>query len=219
MHDGIDVHEHRICHAGFLTLARYRLRHRLYGGGWSELITRERIEHLNSAAILLYDPSRDQVVMVEQFRIGALECGPGAWVVEPPGGVVAAGEDPATVAVREAREETGCLVTDVQPIASFHVSPGVAAERIHLFCGRTDATSAGGIHGLASEGEDIRVLVLDAPQALDDVRTGRMDTMTAIIALQWLELNRPRLRAIWCPECVRPTADRISASMTDAATW
>jgi hypothetical protein len=61
--------------------------------------------------------------------------------------------------------------------------------------------------------------VLDAPQALDDVRTGRMDTMTAIIALQWLELNRPRLRAAWCPECVRPTADRISASMTDAATW
>jgi len=219
MNHGIDVQEHRICHAGFLTLARYRLRHGLYGGGWSELITRERIEHLNAAAVLLYDPSRDQVVMVEQFRIGALECGPGAWVMEPPGGVVAAGEDPATVAVREAREETGCLVTDLQPIASFHVSPGVAAERMHLFCGRTDATSAGGIHGLAFEGEDIRVLVLDAPQALDHLRTGRMDAMTAIIALQWLELNRPRLRAAWCPESVCPTAEGTSASTTDAATW
>jgi ADP-ribose pyrophosphatase len=205
MNRGIDVRERCICHAGFLTLARYRLRHRLYGGGWSEVVTRERIEHLNAAGVLLYDPCRDQVVMVEQFRIGALECGPGAWVVEPPGGVVGEGCDPATVAVREAREETGCIATDLEPIASFHVSPGVAAERIHLFCGRTDAAQAGGIHGVASEGEDIRVLVLDASQAMAGIQTGRMGTMTAIITLQWLELNRRRLRAAWCPGAVRST--------------
>jgi ADP-ribose pyrophosphatase len=90
---------------------------------------------------------------------------------------------------------------------------------MHLFCGRTDATSAGGIHGLAYEGEDIRVLVLDVSQALDYVRTGRMDTTTAIIALQWLELNRLRLRSAWYPESVCPTADGTSASTTDAATW
>lgn len=199
---GIDVRERRICHAGFLTLVRYRLRHGLFGGGWSEVITRERIEHLNAAAVLLYDPCRDQVVMVEQFRIGALECGPGAWVVEPPGGVIAPGDDPAAVAVREAQEETGCRVTALEPIASFHVSPGVAAERLHLFCGRTDASRAEGIHGLAAEGEDIRVLVLDAKQALADVRAGRLETMTATIALQWLALNRQRLRLAWCPEAV-----------------
>jgi ADP-ribose pyrophosphatase len=202
MDRGIDVRERCICHAGFLTLARYRLRHSLFGGGWSEVITRECIEHLNAAAVLLYDPCRDQVVMVEQFRIGALESGSGAWVVEPPGGVVAAGDDPAAVAMREAHEETGCIATDIQPIASFHVNPGVAAERLHLFCGRTDASHAGGIHGLAAEGEDIRVLVLDAEQALADVRDNRMDTTTAIIALQWLALNRQRLRRAWCPEAV-----------------
>ena len=203
---GIEVRERCICHAGFLTLVRYRLRHGLFGGGWSDVMTRERIEHLNAAAVLLYDPCRDQVVMVEQFRIGAMECGPGAWVVEPPGGVIASGESPAAVAVREAEEETGCRITDLEPIASFHVSPGVAAERLHLFCGRTDATRAEGIHGLAAEGEDIRVLVLDVNQALADLRAGRMDTMTAIIALQWLALNRKCLRRAWCPGAV-PGAD------------
>lgn len=202
---GIEVRDRFICHAGFLTLVRYRLRHGLFGGGWSDVITRECIERLNAAAVLLYDPCRDLVVMVEQFRIGALECESGAWVAEPPGGLVAPGDDPAAVAVREAHEETGCSVTDIQPIASFHVSPGVSAERLHLFCGRTDASRAGGIHGLAAEGEDIRVLVLDAKQALADVQAGRMGTMTAIIALQWLALNRQRLRRTWCPGVVPGT--------------
>lgn len=191
----IELLERRLCHRGFLTLARYRLRHSLYRGGWSTVIERERVEHLNAAAVLLYDAARDQVVMVEQFRIGALELGQGAWLVEPPGGVVEPGCDPAAVALREAREETGCAAWGIEPIASFHVSPGVTAQRLHLFCARTDASQAGGVHGLPGEGEDIRVLVLDAGHAIAGLGAGRLDTMTAIIALQWLALHRQRLRA------------------------
>ena len=192
---GIQLLERQPCHAGFLTLARYRLRHSLYRGDWSAVVERERIEHLNAAAVLLYDPARDQVVMVEQFRIGALELGRGAWLVEPPGGVVDPGCDPAEVALREAREETGCAAWGIEPIASVHVSPGVAAQRLHLFCARIDASQAGGVHGLSGEGEDIRVLVLDAGHAIAAIGAGRLDTMPAIITLQWLALNRRRLRA------------------------
>ncbi len=191
----IELVERQSCHSGFLTLARYRLRHSLYGGGWSAMLERERIEHLNAAAVLLYDPARDQVVMVEQFRIGALELGRAAWLVEPPGGVVDPGCDPAEVALREAREETGCAAWGIEPIASVHVSPGVAAQRLHLFFARTDASQAGGVHGLSREGEDIRVLVLDAGHAIAAIGAGRLDTMPAIITLQWLALNRRRLRA------------------------
>jgi len=195
MRYAIELVERRLCHSGFLTLARYRLRHSLYRGGWSAFLERERIEHLNAAAVLLYDPARDQVVMVEQFRIGALELGQGAWLVEPPGGVVEPGGDPPEVALREAKEETECAAWGIEPIASFHVSPGVAAQRLHLFCARVDASQAGGLHGNSAEGEDIRVLVIDAVHAIAGIGAGRLDTMAVIIALQWLALNRERLLA------------------------
>lgn len=195
MRYAIELLERRLCHSGFLSLARYRLRHSLYRGGWSEVIERERIEQLNAAAVLLYDPVRDLVVMVEQFRIGALELGRGAWLVEPPGGIVEPGCDPAGVALREAREETGCLAWDIEPIASVHVSPGFSTQRLHLFCARTDASQAAGVHGVSDEGEDIRVLVLDAGHAIASIGAGRLDTMPVIIVLQWLALNRQRLRA------------------------
>ena len=159
------------------------------------MIERECIEQSNAAAVLLYDPIRDQVVMVEQFRIGALGLGRGAWLVEPAGGIVEPGCDPAEVAIREAFEETGCAAWNVEPIASFHVSPGTATQRLHLFLACTDASRAVGIHGIADEGEDIRVLVLDADHAIAGIGTGRVDTMAAIIALQWLALHRQRLRA------------------------
>ena len=194
MRYAIDVLDRQLCHSGFLTLARYRLRHGLYGGGWSEVVERERLEALNAAAVLLYDAVRDQVVLVEQFRIGALELGRGAWLVEPAGGVVESGADPAAAALREALEETGCLAWDIEPIASVHVSPGVAAQRLHLFCARVDASQAGGLHGNRAEGEDIRALVLDAVHAIAGIGAGRLDTMAAIISLQWLALNRQRLR-------------------------
>jgi ADP-ribose pyrophosphatase len=191
----IDLLERNLCHSGFLTLVRYRLRHSLYRGGWSAVLERECVEHLSAAAVLLYDPVRDQVVMVEQFRVGAVDLGQGAWLVEPPGGVVEPGSDPAEVALREALEETGCTAWSVEPIASFHVSPGTTVQRLHLFFACTDASQAGGIHGIASEGEDIRVLVLDADHAITSIGTGRLDTMAAIIGLQWLALNRQRLRS------------------------
>ena len=195
MRYAIELLERQLCHSGFLTLARYRLRHSLYRGGWSAVVERERIENLNAAAVLLYDPARDQVVMVEQFRIGALELGLGAWLVEPPGGIVEPGCDPAEVALREAREETGCAAWGIEPIASFHVSPGVAAQRLHLFCARIDASQAVGVNGVSGEDEDIRVLVFDAVHAIASIGAGRLDTMPVIIVLQWLALNRQRLRA------------------------
>jgi len=185
------------CFVGFLRLVRYRLRHSLFTGGWGPSIERERIEYLNSAAAILYDVMRDQIVMVEQFRIGALEHGRGAWTLEPVGGVLNLGEDADEVVRREAMEEAGCGILDLEPIGAYHVSPGTAADRIRLFCGRVDAARVGGIHGLREEGEDTRVIVLDTEQARRELYSGRIDTATAIIAIQWLLMNRDRLRVIW----------------------
>ena len=182
---------------GFLRVDRYRLRHSLYAGGWSRELVRERVERLRAAAILLYDPDVDQVVMVEQFRIGAHEAGQGAWLLEIVGGYVPPEELPEAVARREAVEEAGCAVGEIEPIGEFYLSPGTSVERISLYCGRVRAPAGGAVHGLDHEGEDIRVEVLPADAAIAELFSGRVNSTTAIVTLQWLAAHRAGLRARW----------------------
>ena len=182
---------------GFLRVDRYRLRHSLYSGGTSRELVRERVERLRAAAILLYDPDADRVVMIEQFRIGAHEAGVGAWLLETVGGYVPPDESPEQVARREAMEEADCEVGEIEPIGEFYLSPGTSVERITLYCGRVRAPAGGALHGLDHEGEDIRVEVLAADAAIAELFVGRVDSTTAIITLQWLAAHRARLRAAW----------------------
>jgi ADP-ribose pyrophosphatase len=186
-----------VCYRGFFRLERYRLRHTLFAGGWSEELDRELLERGHAAAVLLYDPACDAVVLVEQFRIGALASPRGPWLIEIVAGIVGPGESGADVARREAVEEAGCTAQDLIPICDYLVSPGGSSERIALFCARVDSRNAGGIHGLAHEGEDIRVRVVPFAEALDMVRDGRIDSASPIIALQWLALNRTEVRRRW----------------------
>lgn len=182
---------------GFLKLNRYRIRHSLFAGGMSGEIERERVEGLQAASVLLYDPVRDEVVLIEQFRIGALEEAKGPWLLEIIGGHIGEGETPEDVARRESLEEAGCEVLELLPICEFLVSPGTTSERIHLFCGRVDAANAVGIHGVDDEGEDIRVEVMPTDAALQELYGGRINSTTAIMALQWLALHREQVREGW----------------------
>jgi ADP-ribose pyrophosphatase len=181
--------------AGFLNIRSFRLRHGLFAGGWSETIRRDRLQGLGASSVLLYDPRLDQVALLEQFRIGALEDGEGAWLLETVGGHIGAGETPDEVARRESLEEAGCALFDLLPICAFWVSPGLSDEKIHLYCGLMDATGIGGIHGLDEEHEDIRVCVMPAEEALAELYRGRANSTSVIIALQWLAMNRERLRS------------------------
>ncbi|PLY16781.1 MAG: ADP-ribose pyrophosphatase [Sedimenticola sp.] len=182
---------------GFLQLNRYQLRHDLFAGGVSPVIGRERIEGYNAASVLLYDPNLDQVVMIEQFRIGAMADPRRAWLLEIVGGLIEGDESAEAVAQREALEEAGCEIQDLIPICDFWVSPGYTTERIFLFCGRVDASNAGGIHGLDNEGEDIRVEVMQATDVISELYGGRVNSTSAIVAVQWLAMNRDKLRKKW----------------------
>lgn len=184
-------------YAGFFRLMRYRLRHRLYNGNWSPILTRELFERGHAAALLPYDPTADRVIMIEQFRIGALESTSGPWLMEIVAGIIEPGETPEDVVRREAVEETGCPVHEVVPICEYYVSPGGTSERISLFCGRVDASQAGGIHGLADESEDIRVVPMRADEAIARMQAGAIVSAAPIIALQWLVLNRDEMRRRW----------------------
>lgn len=181
----------------FLQLKSYRLRHSLYGGGMSDELVRERLERLRAVAVLLYDPTADAVVMVQQFRIGALEEGEGAWLTEIIGGMWDQGMSSQAVARKEAMEEAGCEVGQLESISDCWVSPGTSCERVKLYCGRVNSAAAGGIHGLDHEGEDIKVLVMPFDEAMAAVADGRIAAATALVTLYWLAANRERLRREW----------------------
>ncbi len=196
--DDVEIIARETAYEGHFRLDRYRLRHRLFAGGMGPELTREVFERGHAAALLPYDPVLDQVVLIEQFRIGAYAAGRRAWLTEVVAGIVDAGETPAEVVRRELTEETGLeLIGAPEPVAEFLVSPGGTSETYTLFCGRVDASTADGIHGIKDEGEDIRVLVLPVAEALARLEAGRFDNGPAIIALQWLALNRQALRRKW----------------------
>jgi ADP-ribose pyrophosphatase len=188
-----------IGYRGFFCMEKYRLRHELFAGGWSAEITRECLERGHAVAVLLYDPETDQVVLLEQFRIGALEFKNGPWLLEIVAGIIDhPGETVEEVARRETAEEAGCDLIDLIPICHYLVSPGGTSESITLFCGRVDTTTVtDNLGGVATEHEDIRLHVVSRRQALDMLYSGRINSAAPIIALQWLELNRVKLLERW----------------------
>jgi ADP-ribose pyrophosphatase len=183
---------------GYFEVKRFSIRHSLYDGGWSEELDREIFVRGNCVAVLPYDPVRDQVVLIEQFRAGALLDKAVPWLLEIVAGAIETGEDAIDVAYRETVEEAGCSVENLVRIAEFYVSPGTCSEKLTVFCGQVDSREASGVHGLEEEGEDILVSVVDFDQAMEKVASGEIDSATPIISLQWLALNRNRLRREWC---------------------
>jgi ADP-ribose pyrophosphatase len=182
---------------GYFRIDRYRLRHELFAGGMSAPISREVFERGHAVGVLPYDPVRDVVVLIEQFRVGAYAAGFEPWLIEIVAGIIEDGETPEDVAKREALEEAGLTISELLPMRTYMVSPGGASESVHVFLGRVDSSTAGGIHGLNSEDEDIRVKAVpwaEARRLLDD---GKICNALGLIALQWLALHRDDVRRLW----------------------
>lgn len=194
---GVELVERENCFSGFYRLDRVHLRHRLFNGGMSPPISRELFVRHDAVCVLPYDPQRDCVVLIEQFRIGALDKSANPWLLELVAGLIDKDEVPEDVARREALEEANLALTSLLPITQYYPSPGGSDERVHLFIGRCDSAGAGGVYGLAEEGEDIRVHVWPLDDALDALKDGRIDNAASIIALQWLALNRAEVRGMW----------------------
>ena len=185
--------KHQVLFSKYFRLEEYSLSHELFEGGYSDIFTREIFERGSVVALLPYDPERRQVVLIEQFRAGAIGDENTPWLFECVAGVIEAGESEEQVAIRESREEAGCDILQLHQISRYYVSPGGTTELCTLYCGIIDSSGIGGIHGLDEENEDIRVEVVDADLAYAMVRDGRIKSSATIIALQWLELNEQRL--------------------------
>lgn len=181
----------------FLRVDRLRLRHELFGGGFSDTMTRELLLRPRAVGVLLFDPVLEKVVLVRQIRIGMLDEGQDPWLLELVAGMVEPGEQPQEVAARESLEEADLAPQNLVQISEYYNSPGISNERITLFCGRVDSAGAGGVFGLADEHEDIEVVVLDVEEAVSLVEAGKIHNAMTIISLQWLQLHRRELEASW----------------------
>jgi ADP-ribose pyrophosphatase len=181
---------------GFFSMIKYRFRHKLFEGGWSQPIEREMFERGHAAAMLPYDPVTDQVVIIEQIRVGALEHA-SPWHMEIVAGIIDSGETAEDVVRREAVEEAGIEVANLEKVTSYYPSSGGCSEMLDVYVGKVDASTAQGVHGLDYEGEDIKVHVISREEAYEWVLNGKFENGASIIALQWLQLNYQRLRSEW----------------------
>lgn len=196
----VEIISRSLQHDGFLRVEHLQLRHRLFSGAWSEVFLRELQLKDPAVGVLLFDPERDAVLLVRQFRVGMYddtEDSGSAWPLEIVAGMVASGEQSEEVAIRETKEESDCVPTDLVKICEYYNSPGGSNEKIILFCGRFDSSNAGGVHGLIEEHEDIEVQVHSYSDAVGMIESGEINNAMSIIALQWLQLHRQELLKAW----------------------
>lgn len=165
------------------------LQHERQNGEMSPPITRLSLERGDGAAVILYNPKDQTVVLIEQFRYPTYQHGTG-WLLELPAGIVNPTEDPADTMRRELIEETGFHIATLRLVSTFYTSPGGSSERIFLYYGEfspEDKLSAGG--GLPSEHEDIQLHILPATQAFEELAQGKIQDAKTIIGLQWLQMK------------------------------
>lgn len=188
---------HEVAFQGYFKVVRYFFRHTLHNGGMSGVMSREVFERGQAGGVLMYDPQRDEVVLIRQFRAGAYVAGHHPFTWELVAGIIEDGETPEDMIRREVVEEAGLTVGELELVQNIMLTPGACSESCHVFVGRVDATKAGGVFGLASEGEDILVKVLPFAEACAMVERREVDNAVGVIGLQWLALHREDLRKRW----------------------
>lgn len=204
----VSIIQKKTSHNGFFSINQYTLQHGLFAGGQTRELTRECFERGHAVGVIAYDPWQDNIVLLEQFRIGAyvhmneqinneMNQSQSPWLLEIIAGIVEPGESQIEVAHREAEEEAGLKLLALEAIGDFYSSPGGSSETTQLYCACVNSEGAGGIHGLDEEGEDIQVQVVSFADAVQLLEKGQLNNASAMIAMQWLMLHREMLRDKW----------------------
>ena len=179
------IHNRRPLHEGFLRVYEYEFDVEKHDGG-STRLSREVMERGNAVAVLGHDPVRDEVVLGNEFRPGAIVAGDYPYRDNLIAGVIDRGETALEAAVREMREETGLVLSNPVLIhAGAYVSSGGTSEKISIVYGTVDTLLAGGVHGSREEDEDILSVVLPATVFIERVRSGEINDLKTLVAGYW----------------------------------
>jgi ADP-ribose pyrophosphatase len=195
----VKINNDTLLHDGFCRIQRYEMQHKLFSGDWTSTYSRELMIKPSVAAALLYDPQHNKVVLIEQFRVGALGKNSTPWLIEIVAGIMdkTHAENHEELIRRETLEEANLEIEEIFPICDYLIAPGCSTEKVKLFCAKVDSTKAPDFCGLTSEHEDIKIHVVTTHEAFAAVHSGQINNAAAIIALQWLELNLEKVNQKW----------------------
>ncbi|MBQ4798428.1 NUDIX domain-containing protein [Pseudoalteromonas sp. MMG006] len=197
-HKDVTVKPVKNLYKGFFQVDLYQFEHALFAGGTSEVISREILERGDAIAVLPYDPISDTVLLIEQIRIGAIKSKHSPWLLECIAGMTDGSTDYESVVKKEAFEEAGLELNELEFMLSYLSSPGGTTERLYLYLARADLSQVQtGVYGLESEGEDIKTHVLSVDDALTRLNNGEIDNAATVICMQWLALNREKMARKW----------------------
>ena len=188
----ISFHQNKVLFKNFFELKELQVKHSLYRGGESAIVSREVFCRKEAVVVFLYDLKLKQVVLVEQFRAGAainaISNGKheNAWLLEPVAGMIDQGESALQAGIREAKEETGIDIHSLEYISQFYPSPGACDEILHLYAADIDSSKVDTHAGLVDESEDIKVVVMSFDEAKAKLLNADFNVASTFIALQWL---------------------------------
>jgi ADP-ribose pyrophosphatase len=182
---------------GFFKLNEYKLNHKLFSQKQSKTFTREIFERGDAVVVMLYDPKKDTLLLLEQFRPGVLRVNETPWMLEFVAGMFDDNESPVDVAIREAKEEANINLKpeSIKPIMKYFSSPGGTSECIYLYWATFDSSKviSGSVYGLADENEDIMLHLVSRTDALALLNEGKISNAATVIGMQWLAINYQNL--------------------------
>jgi nudix-type nucleoside diphosphatase (YffH/AdpP family) len=184
----IEIAGTKTLHRGWTSL--YQITLRLPGG---KVLRREVEDHGNAVAVLPYDPARRTGLMIWQFRAPAFIGAQVEAVLETIAGI-AEHEDAAEDARREAGEEAGLRLGELEYVGRAFTTPGISTEQMTLFLATYDEAGRVGAGGGVGD-EDITVVELPLRELAAIADAGNLRNMTTFALVQTLRLRHPKLFA------------------------
>ena len=176
-------------YSGFFSLNKYEFIHEKHNGEWTSNVEREVFSGAHVSTLLPYDPIKKEIILIQQFRAGALSRYDENNLLEIVAGIIDEGENPEQTAVRECFEETGCEVKKIHPIQSYFPAPGSSESYYHLYLGEIQAFDGERIKGLEKENEDILVKSFKIDEVRQMLKEKKITNGLTLIALQWFFLE------------------------------
>lgn len=189
----VTVHKKERVFQGFFAIDHYDISYKMYSGKTTPILKREIFERDHDAvAILPYDKKTDEIVLIEQFRPGALKDPVSPWLIEIVAGMIDDGETEEEACIRELQEEAKITITkeNLHLVNRVYPSPGGASERVSIFIADVDSSHLSSFGGLEIEHEDIRIFKVKAQEAFDLVKSMRICNCASLVALNYLQLNK-----------------------------
>jgi len=174
---------------GFFQTNELKFTHQKHDGSWSKAVSREIFSGAHVSTLLPFDPKKKEIILIQQFRAGAILRYNKDYLYEIVAGIIGKNENPEDTAIRECLEETGCKVKKISPIQSYFPAPGSSESFYHLFFGEVDSFKGQRIKGLENESEDILVKSFKIDEVKKMLKNKLILNAVTLIALQWFFLN------------------------------